>query len=150
MLSGIHIGMTVFYCLWLNIICFRPQRVGVKQGGSSSCKQFRAYIDPTIDVIRMYGQDDWPYDRMLLFMDDIVVFRTLRQAMEQKLSLRKERADEIGMFHPSKCHYLTMHTHDETPIRLDNVVISETVVYVSRSNSIQQQNNTTGGIPHDQ
>ena len=82
-------------------------------------------------------------------MDDTVVFATLREAMEQKLSIRKEKADDIGMFHPSKCHYLTIHTNDETPIRLDNV-ISETVVCVSMSNSIQQQNNTTGGIPHDQ
>ena len=84
-----------------------PTTTGVKQGGSSSCKQFTAYIDPTIDPIRMYGQDDWLNDRhVLLFMDDTVVFATSQQAMEQKLSLLKEKADEIGMlFHPSKCQY---------------------------------------------
>ena len=31
----------------------------VKQGGSSSCKLFTAYVDPTIDAANRFGQDDW-------------------------------------------------------------------------------------------
>ena len=79
----------------------------------------------------MYGKDDWLNDRhVLLFMDDTVVLTTSRQAMEQKLSLLKDKAHKIRMlFHPSKCQYLTINTNDETPIRIDNVVISETKSY---------------------
>ena len=32
---------------------------GVKQGGSSSCKLFTSYVDPTIDAVNSFGQDDW-------------------------------------------------------------------------------------------
>jgi len=32
---------------------------GVKQGGSSNCKFFTAYIDPTFDAVNTHGPDDW-------------------------------------------------------------------------------------------
>ena len=60
-----------------------PTSRGVKQGGSTSCKLFTAYIDPTIDAVKSFGPDDWLNDiHLLLLMDDTVVFATLRQSMQ--------------------------------------------------------------------
>ena len=104
---------------------------GVKQGGSSSCNQFTAYLDPTIDIVNSYGQDSWlNHLHLLLFMDDTVLLATSRLAMQEKLNLLKLAADQINMcFHPTKCLYITVNSPDEEPFILDNITISKTQSY---------------------
>ena len=82
---------------------------GVKQGGSSSCNQFTAYIDQTIDAVNAFGPDDWLNNlHILLLMDDTVIFATSRDNLHAKLHLLKNCTDEIGMIlHPTKSLYLT-------------------------------------------
>ena len=77
---------------------------GVKQGGSSSCNQFTAYIDPTIDAVNAFGPDDWLNNlHILRLMDDTVIFATSRGNLHAKLHLLKNCTDEIGMIlHPTK------------------------------------------------
>ena len=104
---------------------------GVKQGGSSSCKLFTSYVDPTIDAVNSFGQDDWLGNtHIMLLMDDTVVLATSRQAMERKLFLLKQKADDIGMlFHPTKCQYMSINDPDTTPITLGDVTICRTSSY---------------------
>ena len=105
---------------------------GVKQGGSSSCKQFVAYIDPTIYALRDVGPDDWLGDtHILLLMDDTVLVATSREKMTSKLRILKDKADHINMlFHRTKCQYMVINSTDSGPFTLDDVIIEKTNSYV--------------------
>ena len=101
---------------------------GVKQGGSSSCKFFTAYIDPTIDAVNTHGPDDWLKNiHLLLLMDDTVVFATSRERLDTKLKLLKNCADDLDMIiHPTKSQYITVNSKDEAPFILQDAIISKT------------------------
>jgi len=104
---------------------------GVKQGGSSSCKTFTAYIDPTIDAVNACGTDNWLGNlHTLLLMDDTVVFASSRTTLCHKLNLLKRAADNIGMtIHPTKSQFMTVHSNDIVPIDLQGATISHTKQY---------------------
>ena len=105
---------------------------GVKQGGSSSCNSFTAYIDPTIDAVNTFGPDNWLENlHILLLMDDTVVFASSREALYQKLQFLKKSADSIGMtLHPTKCQYMTVNTNDDAPITIQDITIEKTDQYI--------------------
>jgi len=104
---------------------------GVKQGGSTSCRAFTAYIDPTIDAVNTYGTDDWLETlHTLLLMDDTVVFASSRKTLCDKLYLLKRAADSIGMtIHPTKSQFMTVNSNDFDPIDLQGAIISYTTQY---------------------
>jgi len=106
--------------------------LGVKQGGSTSCNSFTAYIDPTIDAVKSSGPDSWLGDiHILLLMDDTVVLASSREKMTQKLQRLKYAADDIGMvLHPTKCQFLTVNSNDTAPFVLGNATISQTDCYI--------------------
>ena len=104
---------------------------GVKQGGSTSCKLFTAYIDPTVDAVNTCGNDDWLGNlHILLLMDDTVVFASSRATLCQKLDLLKRAADNIGMkIHPTKSQFMAVNSNDIRPIDLPGARISHTTQY---------------------
>ncbi len=104
---------------------------GVKQGGSTSCNSFTAYIDPTIDAVKSCGPDSWLDDiHILLLMDDTVILASSREKMTNKLQKLKYAVDDIGMvLHPTKCQFLTVNSNDTVPFVLDNATISQTESY---------------------
>jgi len=114
---------------------------GVKQGGSSSCNLFTAYIDPTIDAVKEFGPDDWlGHLQILLLMDDTIIFATSRLRLLAKLRLLKTCADDIGMtLHPTKSKFLTVNCEDNVPFVLDDVSISKTEQYVYLGAEISNQ-----------
>lgn len=114
---------------------------GVKQGGSSSCNLFTAYIDPTIDAVKTFGPDDWLGNlHILLLMDDTIVLATSRQNLQTKLALLKECTDSIGMIlHPTKSQFITVNTEDNIAVTLDDVTISKTEKYVYLGAEISNQ-----------
>ena len=119
--------------------------LGVKQGGSTSCKLFTAYIDRTVDAVNSFGNDNWLENfHILLLMDDTVVFATSRESMQTKLQLLKSEADSIGMlFHRSKCQYLSVNAQDKTPFLLENTTINHTESYTYLGATVSDNNIAT-------
>ena len=105
---------------------------GVKQGGSSSCNSFTAYIDPTIEAVQNFGPDDWLGNlHILLLMDDTVVMATSRHNLLMKLNSLKQCADNLGMtMHPTKSQFFTVNVVDDEEIHVQDVTISKTNKYL--------------------
>ena len=118
---------------------------GVKQGGPASCMLFTAYIDPTIDVLRNFGPDDWLENtHILLLMDDTVLFASSRDMMISKLRLLKDKTDEIGMlFHQTKCQYMAINSADAEPMIMDDITIGRTESYTYLGATVSNNNIAT-------
>ena len=117
---------------------------GVKQGGGTSCQTFTGFIDPTIDAVNAFGEDDWLEDlHTMLLMDDTVILATSRKNLAAKLRLLKNSTDEIGMlFHPTKCQFMTVNSEDKEAIQVDDIKVGYTSKYTYLGAVISNQSIT--------
>jgi hypothetical protein len=91
---------------------FRSQQ-GVRQGGTTSASLFNFYIDKTASDLDTYGPDGFLQNlHCLLYMDDIVILATTKEAMSKKLAILKNSTRPIGKkIHPSSQNiYVSMTT----------------------------------------
>ena len=85
-------------------------KMGVRQGGSTSCSLFTFYINDTIRALNSCEADGFlGNDHILLLMDDTILLATSRDKMHHKLTLLHAAAEGLKMtLHPSKSQFLTV------------------------------------------
>lgn len=107
-------------------------RNGVKQGSAVSCNLFTYYLDYTVRAVRTFGDDGFlGENHALLLMDDTILMATSRNAMERKLLLLYNSANDINMImHPEKCKYMVVNSTDKEPFILENIRIEHTDRYI--------------------
>ena len=111
--------------------CTFNAKAGVRQGSSTSCPLFTFFIDPTLDALRVNGDDGWLGNlHGLLLMDDTIIFATTRDGMKHKLQALKMCVDDIGMvINSSKSQFLCVNGDDVNPFDLGGVEICLTNSY---------------------
>ena len=108
-----------------------PCSAGVKQGAATSCPLFTAFIEPTIEAVKSFGNDGWLENvHIMLLMDDTVVVATSWERMSSKLDLLINSAEDIGMtINPQKSKFIAVNSDNRTTYRNGNICMSSTDTY---------------------